>query len=110
VAVARELTKLHEEVWRGSLGEAAEVFATNAVRGEVVVVLGGAPSSPEAGDAEVLGSLRRRLVAGDSARDAAAAVTEELGVARRRAYELAVSLRNAEGLGRPTRDRRASPC
>jgi 16S rRNA (cytidine1402-2'-O)-methyltransferase len=96
VTVARELTKLHEEIWRGSLGEAAEAFATGSVRGEVVIVLGGAPSSPEAGDTKVLESLRRRLVAGDSARDAATAVAEELGVARRRAYELALSLRNAD--------------
>jgi len=96
VSVARELTKLHEEVWRGSLSDAAEAFAAAAVRGEVAIVLGGAPSIPGARDTEVLGSLRRRLVAGDSARDAAAAVAEELGVARRRAYELAVSLRNAD--------------
>jgi len=97
VAVARELTKLHEEVWRGSLGEAAATFATEAVRGEIVVVLGGAPSTPGARDTEVLAALHRRLLAGDSARDAAAAVVEELGVTHRRAYELSVSLRHARG-------------
>jgi 16S rRNA (cytidine1402-2'-O)-methyltransferase len=109
IAVARELTKLHEEIWRGSLGEAAEAFATGSVRGEVVIVLGGAPSSPEAGDTEVLGSLRRRLVAGDSARDAATAVAEELGVARRRAYELAVSLRNADRADSGANPARSAP-
>ena len=42
-AVVRELTKLHEEVWRGTLGAAAATFAERDVRGEVVLVVGGAP-------------------------------------------------------------------
>jgi len=95
VVVARELTKLHEEVWRGSLVEAAEFFAAHSVRGEVVLVLGGAGPAPEAGDEEVSESLRLKLAAGASARDAAAAVAGELGIARRRAYELAVSIRKS---------------
>ncbi len=41
--MVRELTKLHEEVWRGTLGEAAAAFAAREVRGEVVLVIGGAP-------------------------------------------------------------------
>ncbi len=44
-AVVRELTKLHEEVWRGSLGEAASAFAARDVRGEIVLVIGGAPAA-----------------------------------------------------------------
>lgn len=99
VVVAREMTKVHEEVWRGSLGEAAEAFATRPLRGEVVIVLEGAAATPEAEDAEVCDALRRRLTEGDSARDAAAVVAEELRVGRRRVYELAVSLRNAERIG-----------
>ncbi|HET7651457.1 MAG TPA: 16S rRNA (cytidine(1402)-2'-O)-methyltransferase, partial [Acidimicrobiales bacterium] len=43
VALARELTKLFEEVWRGTLGELAEHLAVNERRGEYVLVLGGAP-------------------------------------------------------------------
>ena len=43
VVVARELTKLHEEVWRGDLGEATAWFSERPVRGEVVVVIGGCP-------------------------------------------------------------------
>ena len=42
-AVVRELTKLHEEVWRGTLAAAAAEFASRGVRGEVVLVVGGAP-------------------------------------------------------------------
>ncbi len=48
VAVVRELTKLHEEVWRGPLGDAATAFASRPLRGEVVLVIGGAPA-PDAG-------------------------------------------------------------
>jgi 16S rRNA (cytidine1402-2'-O)-methyltransferase len=48
--VARELTKLHEEVRRGSLGELAESYAGEAVRGEVVVVVGPPVEVPAAGE------------------------------------------------------------
>ena len=41
VAVVRELTKVHEEVWRGTLAGAAKAFGARAVRGEVVLVVGG---------------------------------------------------------------------
>ncbi|HUY22994.1 MAG TPA: 16S rRNA (cytidine(1402)-2'-O)-methyltransferase [Acidimicrobiales bacterium] len=98
VAVARELTKLHEEVWRGSLAAAAAAFEEREVRGEVVVVLGGAPASVEVpGDAEVADAVGRRLVAGDSLRDAAARVAQDLGVPRRRAYEAALARRRNDG-------------
>jgi len=98
VVVARELTKLHEEVWRGSLAEAAEEFSRREVQGEVVVVLGGAPE-PEAswGDGEVLDAVRARLEAGDSSRDAASRVARQLGVSRRRAYAAAVALHRHDG-------------
>jgi 16S rRNA (cytidine1402-2'-O)-methyltransferase len=94
VVVAREITKLHEEVWRGTLGEALTVFAAREMRGEVVVVLAG-DSAPdrEPGDSEVTDALRARLEAGDTVRDAAGRVAGELGVARRRAYDLALGLR-----------------
>jgi 16S rRNA (cytidine1402-2'-O)-methyltransferase len=93
VALARELTKLHEEVWRGTLAEAAARVDEVVPRGELVVVLDGAPE-PQAPTAdEVDAAVRARLEAGDSPRDAAAAVAAELGVAKRTAYEVAVRLR-----------------
>ncbi len=94
VAVCRELTKLHEEVWRGTLGAAAEEFSAREVRGEVVVVLAGAvPSAP--GDDVVVGAVRARLEAGDSPRTAADSVAAALGVPRRRAYAEALAQRDA---------------
>jgi 16S rRNA (cytidine1402-2'-O)-methyltransferase len=41
IAVARELTKIHEEIWRGTLGEAREYFGKNEPRGEFTLVVGG---------------------------------------------------------------------
>jgi 16S rRNA (cytidine1402-2'-O)-methyltransferase len=98
VVVARELTKLYEEVWRGTLGDASAAFAEREVRGEVAVVLGGDPAAGRApDDVDVADALRTRLEAGDTLRDAAGRVAGELGVSRRRAYDMALGLRrNAE--------------
>jgi 16S rRNA (cytidine1402-2'-O)-methyltransferase len=98
VVVARELTKLHEEVWRGTLGEAASWFSERPVRGEVVVVLGGAsPGDPyEVSDEELESHLSSALAGGSGVREAATKAAGELGVPRRRAYETALRLKHAD--------------
>jgi 16S rRNA (cytidine1402-2'-O)-methyltransferase len=96
VVVARELTKLHEEVWRGSLAQAAEEFAARDVRGEVVVVLGGAAAAPPADEADLVEALRRHVNSGASWRDATGAVASELGAPRRAVYDLALALRRQD--------------
>jgi 16S rRNA (cytidine1402-2'-O)-methyltransferase len=98
VVVARELTKLHEEVWRGTLGESASWFSERPVRGEVVVVLGGAsPGDPyEVSDEELASHLSSALAGGSGVREAATKAAGELGVPRRRAYETALRLRHAD--------------
>jgi 16S rRNA (cytidine1402-2'-O)-methyltransferase len=92
VAVARELTKLHEEVWRGTLGQATVWAAEREPRGEIVLVLDGAPDAPPPDDDELVDALSSELAAGSSARDAARTVASRLGVPRRQAYDLAVGL------------------
>lgn len=92
VAVARELTKLHEQVWRGTLADSLE-WAASDPKGEMVLVLEGAPAPEPAGDEALERAVQARLDAGDTARDAAAHVATALGVARRRAYDVAVRLR-----------------
>jgi 16S rRNA (cytidine1402-2'-O)-methyltransferase len=62
VAVARELTKLHEEVWRGTAAEAADHYREHPPRGELTVVVGGAPVLP--GDMDGAIASVQRLVAG----------------------------------------------
>jgi 16S rRNA (cytidine1402-2'-O)-methyltransferase len=87
VSVARELTKLHETVVHGTLGE----IAIGAPRGEYVLVVAGAPAGAAPDDDVVREALRVELAAGRSRRDAAAAVAARLGVARRVAYDLAIA-------------------
>ena len=97
MAVVRELTKVHEEVWRGTLGDAARAFAARDVRGEIVLVIGGAPPAAPAGEAEVEAAVRAGLDDDPSAgpRQVAELVAASLGVPRRRAYEAALRLRGA---------------
>ncbi len=101
VAVARELTKLHEEFWRGTLGEAVAWAADRAVRGEVVLVVGGAPPADAvtAGDDVLLAALDERLGAGERTRGAVDGVAEAFGVPRRRVYELALAARDRRAAG-----------
>ncbi len=96
VAVARELTKLHEEIWRGTAAGAASWASSMAVRGEVVIVLAGAPDVEvnEVGDGPLIEALEARLAAGERTRGAVDAVVAEFGIARRRVYALALAVRN----------------
>jgi 16S rRNA (cytidine1402-2'-O)-methyltransferase len=98
VVVARELTKLHEEVWRGTLDDAVAAFGEREVRGEIVVVVAGNSDAERVPlDEEVVEALQSILGAGATLRDAAATAAVELGISRRRAYDLALGLRrNAE--------------
>jgi 16S rRNA (cytidine1402-2'-O)-methyltransferase len=96
VVVARELTKLHEEVWRGTLGAAVGEFEAREVRGEVVIVLAGAGTAPPVDEAAVVAALRGQVEAGASWRDATAAVAAGLGVSRRWFYEQALAMRRQD--------------
>ncbi len=93
VAVARELTKVHEEVWRGTLDDAAARAETEAFRGEVALVLAGAPPTDvrNVDDDQLLAALAERLAAGERRRGAVDEVAQAFGVPRRRVYALALS-------------------
>lgn len=93
VVVVRELTKLHEEVWRGTLDESVRAFV-EAPRGEVVVVLGGGEPPSPVDDDELRIAVRRHLVKGATPRGAADAVAAELNVPHRRAYQSAIAERD----------------
>jgi 16S rRNA (cytidine1402-2'-O)-methyltransferase len=93
VALARELTKLHEEVWRGDLSGAAAWVAEAEPRGEQVIVLGGAAEPEPATEDEVAAAVAEMMAAGASARDASSEVSTRLGVPRRKAYDAAIAQR-----------------
>ena len=89
VALARELTKLYEEVVRGTLPELAE--RAEGLRGEITVVVAGAePRSPDAAPADIATRLRELMRAGTSKKEAIAAVAAELGVSKKLVYQTAL--------------------
>ena len=93
VALCRELTKLHEEVRRTTLGEAAAYYAENSPKGEFVLVVEGSPPRPEEAPtleeaAALVGALCRD---GMSVRDAVRQIARERGLSRKALYDLVVS-------------------
>ncbi|MGA8893616.1 MAG: 16S rRNA (cytidine(1402)-2'-O)-methyltransferase [Anaeromyxobacteraceae bacterium] len=89
-ALARELTKLHEEIARGSLSELRRRFPGD-LRGEVTLVVGGAgdPGQEEEAPAETVeGEIARRLGAGEPPTAVARAIAQGRGIPRGEAYEL----------------------
>ena len=92
VALVRELTKLHEGVWRGTLAGALDHLSQQEPRGEYVVVVDGAPPPEPAGEADVEEALRSRLDAGVDKRSAIAEVATALGVPKRAVYDVALRM------------------
>ena len=89
-AVCRELTKTHEEIRRGTLAELADWAADHEVRGEITIVVAGAPATTTSPDPDILREMVDRLVAGGrSRRDAVDEVARELGLNRRTVYDAA---------------------
>jgi 16S rRNA (cytidine1402-2'-O)-methyltransferase len=97
-AVCRELTKTYEEVRRGPLGELAR-WAAEGVRGEITVVVEGAPErAPEELDAEELvRRVRAREEAGERRKEAIAAVAVEAGVQKRVVFDAVVAAKRVGG-------------
>ncbi|MCU7823177.1 16S rRNA (cytidine(1402)-2'-O)-methyltransferase [Kitasatospora sp. DSM 101779] len=95
-AVCRELTKTYEEVRRGPLAELA-AWAADGVKGEITVVVAGAPpAAPEAvGPAELARRVAVREEAGERRKEAIAAVAAELGLPKREVFDAVVAAKNA---------------
>ncbi|WP_242613273.1 16S rRNA (cytidine(1402)-2'-O)-methyltransferase [Herbihabitans rhizosphaerae] len=91
-AVCRELTKTHEEVRRGTLAELAE-WATGGPRGEITVVLAGAPAPDTADLTELVREVEERVEGGERLKQAAAAVAAESGASKKALYDAAVARR-----------------
>jgi 16S rRNA (cytidine1402-2'-O)-methyltransferase len=93
VAVARELTKLHEEVVRGPLGAMAADFSATPRRGEhTLVVAGFDEASAPPPEVDLESAVRALLAQGLGPKDVAARVAAQTGLARRRIYQLALSV------------------
>lgn len=96
VAVARELTKFHEEIRRGRLSDILTHFQVTEPRGEFTLVIGGSAEEVDTGmawdEAAVLDALRARIRAGQSRKEAAKAVADESGWERRAVYSMSIDL------------------
>lgn len=94
VTVGRELTKLHEEFRAGTLDALTGYYAAHEPRGEVTVVIAGAPIpvAEELDEAALHEEARRLLAQGMTRRDAARRLADAFGVSRNAAYELVASL------------------
>jgi 16S rRNA (cytidine1402-2'-O)-methyltransferase len=92
VAVCRELTKLHEEVRRGTAAELA-AWAAEGVRGEICIVVAGSPP-PTHDLASGIAQVQALVESGSRLRDASAEVADATGLSRRELYEGALKLRS----------------
>jgi 16S rRNA (cytidine1402-2'-O)-methyltransferase len=95
-AVCRELTKTYEEIKRGPVGELA-AWAAEGVRGEITVVVEGAPEKAEELDAdELVRRVRVREEAGERRKEAIAAVAVEAGLPKRAVFDAVVAAKSAQ--------------
>ncbi len=92
VVVVRELTKVHEEIFRGSLEESLK-WAEKSIKGEIVIVLEAGTITSEIDDERLETVLKEILAGGVSTKDAAEEASRRLNVSRRRAYSTALDLR-----------------
>jgi 16S rRNA (cytidine1402-2'-O)-methyltransferase len=92
-AVCRELTKTYEEVRRGRLGELAE-WAAGGVRGEITLVVGGAPAAPASAEpVELAAAVAAREAGGEERKQAIAEVARAHGLPKRVVYDAVVALK-----------------
>ena len=97
VAVARELTKVHEELFRGTVSAAIERFGEVRVRGEIVLMVAPAPEEKPRGT--VREALRRQMGSGLAPREIVKQVAREFGVAGSEIYQEYLRLRDEEEPG-----------
>jgi 16S rRNA (cytidine1402-2'-O)-methyltransferase len=91
VVVARELTKLHEEVWRGRLSEAVDNWSSDgAAKGEFTIVIGPGPGGRRVDMADGLTRVDAEIAAGSKLSEAVRVVAAEVGLSRRDLYEAAL--------------------
>jgi 16S rRNA (cytidine1402-2'-O)-methyltransferase len=93
LAIGRELTKLHEEFWRGTIGEAIEHYTHTEPQGEYAIVIAGAPvSHPTLSDEAIDRALIELMLNGTSRSQASRIVAEQISQSRKYVYQLALAI------------------
>jgi 16S rRNA (cytidine1402-2'-O)-methyltransferase len=100
IVISRELTKLHETFWRGTVGEAIAYCQQEDPRGEYTIILAGAVRSSEARPTEddIIAALQTLLEQGISRSQASKDIAQSLHLSRREVYQLALTLGDTEEL------------
>ncbi|HWU38135.1 MAG TPA: hypothetical protein VN203_10860, partial [Candidatus Acidoferrum sp.] len=98
IVVAREMTKVYEEVYRGTISEIVEQLGKEEVKGEVTVIVEGCTSPPHADAHAIIEALKRySQEMGLSLKDSADRVAEDLGVSRRQVYQESLKWKKESG-------------
>lgn len=106
VALCREITKLHEEVWRGDLQAALEHCGEVEPRGEYVLIIEGGPEPEPIDDEGLIDAVQRSIDSGMSHRDAVAEVAASHEVSKRHVYDITLpSKAPSKALGNKGRER-----
>jgi len=102
IALARELTKLHEEIWRGTIAEAIAHHQVKSPQGEYTVVVAGAkPESVQLSPETLKTELQQLIAQGISRSEASRQLAKQLDLPRRQVYQLALSLAEPEPTSEP---------
>ncbi len=98
LVLARELTKLHEEFWRGKIGDALAHYSEREPQGEYTLVVDGlSPVKPQMSEAELKAELQQLMAQGISRSQASRQVAKATSVSRRQIYQLALSIPALDG-------------
>lgn len=96
IVVGRELTKIHEEIFRGLISESIARFSAGEIKGEVSAVIAGASgrsSAPSVSDLDCISMLKAAIGSGMTDRDAVKKVSTETGLSKKRIYDLMLRLK-----------------
>ena len=91
--MARELTKLHEEFWRGTVGEAVIHYQNNQPKGEFTLVIAGAePELPVLSEDTIKQELQELFAQGISRSQASRQLSQKINLSRRKIYQIALKI------------------
>ncbi len=98
LVLARELTKLHEEFWRGSIGQAIAHYTEREPQGEYTLVVAGMPpEQPQLSEAQIKAELQQLMAQGISRSQASRQLAQATSLPRRQLYQLALVIPNLPG-------------
>ena len=96
IAVARELTKVHEEFLRGKLSEVIGALADRDIKGEIVIMVRGTSGEAQVSDEELHGTIRQLAGNGMGVKEIAELLGERYGLAKKEVYKVALDLKGSK--------------